>query len=220
MVLTEGGTVMKDIRHFIWDFDGTLFDTYPVIIRCMGKALAGYGRDCGPLECMELMLDSIGFALDFYSRRFGIPREELTAVFDGHKAAALKELEAAPMEGAREVLEAILKKGGKSYIFSHRRTGEIRLFLDKYGLTGLFEDILGPDSEGFAWKPAPDGILRLMARHGMTREDTVMIGDRDCDLGSARNAGIRTAHLICAAVPQDLRCDWRLEDLRQLLTLI
>ena len=105
-------------------------------------------------------------------------------------------------------------------------------FYEEIGLGGIFVPaeiseyvamdiaILGPDSEGFAWKPAPDGILRLMERHGMTREDTVMIGDRDCDLGSARNAGIRTAHLICPAVPQDLRCDWRLEDLRQLLTLI
>ena len=211
---------MEDIRHFIWDFDGTLFDTYPVIIRCMRKALAEYGRDCDPRDCMELMLDSIGVALDRYSARFGIPREELTAVFDGHKAAALKELEARPMEGARDALTAIVKKGGKNYIFSHRRTGEIRLFLEKYGLTALFEDILGPDSEGFAWKPAPDGILRLMERHGMAREDTVMIGDRDCDLGSARNAGIRTAHLICPAVPQTLDCHWKLKDLRQMLETI
>ena len=211
---------MKDIRHFIWDFDGTLFDTYPVIIRSMTSALAEYGRDCDQRECMAIMLDSIGTALDRYSELCGVSREELTATYERYNQASLKELEARPMEGAREVLEAILKKGGKSYIFSHRRTGEIRLFLDKYGLTDLFEDMLGPDFEGFAWKPAPDGILRLMARHGMTADDTLMIGDRDCDLGSARNAGIRTAHLICPTVPQELSCDFRLEDLRQMLTLI
>ena len=211
---------MKDIRHFIWDFDGTLFDTYPVIIRSMTSALAEYGRDCDPRDCMELMLDSIGVALDRYSELCGVSREELTATYERYNQASLKELEARPMEGAREVLEAILKKGGKSYIFSHRRTGEIRLFLDKYGLTDLFEDILGPDFEGFAWKPAPDGILRLMARHGMTADDTLMIGDRDCDLGSARNAGIRTAHLICPAVPQTLDCHWKLKDLRQMLEMM
>ena len=211
---------MKDIRHFIWDFDGTLFDTYPVIIRSMTSALAEYGRDCDPRDCMELMLDSIGVALDRYSELCGVSREELTATYERYNQASLKELEARPMEGAREVLEAILKKGGKSYIFSHRRTGEIRLFLDKYGLTDLFEDMLGPDFEGFAWKPAPDGILRLMARHGMTADDTLMIGDRDCDLGSARNAGIRTAHLICPAVPQTLDCHWKLKDLRQMLEMM
>ena len=70
---------MKDIRHFIWDFDGTLFDTYPVIIRSMRSALAEYGRDCDPTECMAIMLDSIGTALDIYSGRIGVTREELTA---------------------------------------------------------------------------------------------------------------------------------------------
>ena len=211
---------MKDIRHFIWDFDGTLFDTYPVTIRSMRKALGEYGRDCDPTECMAIMLDSIGTALDRYSQRFGIPREELTASFDRYCTASLDDLEARPMEGAREVLEAILEKGGKNYIFSHRHTGEIRLFLDKYALTDLFEEMLGPDSEGFAWKPAPDGILRLMERHGMTEEGTLMIGDRDCDLGSARNASIRTAHLICPAVPQELQCDRKLDDLWQMLEMI
>jgi len=47
-----------------------------------------------------------------------------------------------------------------------------------------------------------------------------MIGDRDCDLGSARNARIRTAHLICPAVPQELQCDWKLDDLRQMLEML
>ena len=62
---------MKDIRHFIWDFDGTLFDTYPVTIRAMGSALRDLGGDCDPTECMAAMLDTIGAALDLYSGRFG-----------------------------------------------------------------------------------------------------------------------------------------------------
>ena len=211
---------MKAIRHFIWDFDGTLFDTYPVTIRAMGSALRDLGGDCDPTECMAAMLDTIGAALDLYSGRFGIPRETLTASFDRYCAAALEDLEARPMDGAREVLAAIREKGGKNYIFSHRRTGEIRLFLEKYALADLFADLLGPDSGGFARKPAPDGILCLMERHGMTPADTIMIGDRDCDLGSARNAGIPTAHLICPAVPEVLQCDRRLEDLRQMLEMM
>jgi phosphoglycolate phosphatase-like HAD superfamily hydrolase len=47
-----------------------------------------------------------------------------------------------------------------------------------------------------------------------------MVGDRDCDLGSARNAGIKTAHLVCAAVPENLNCDWRLVDFKQMLEML
>lgn len=220
MVLTEGGTVMKDIRHFIWDFDGTLFDTYPMTLRILESLLEEQGFGCDSREAMELMLSSIGTALDFYAERSGLCRETFYGDFHRLHRASAEALEAAPMEGAREALEAVLKKGGHNYIFTHRSREETRRYLEKYGLGGCFREIFGPESPGFARKPAPDGILRLMERHGMTREDAVMIGDRDCDLGSARNAGIRTAHLICPAVPQDLRCDWRLEDLRQMLTLI
>ena len=39
---------MKDIQHFIWDFDGTLFDTYPVIIDDLRCALQEYGKDLDP----------------------------------------------------------------------------------------------------------------------------------------------------------------------------
>jgi phosphoglycolate phosphatase-like HAD superfamily hydrolase len=46
---------MQQIRHFIWDFDGTLFDTYPVIIKNLRSALAEYGRDCDPVDAMRRM---------------------------------------------------------------------------------------------------------------------------------------------------------------------
>ena len=37
---------MKALKHFIWDFDGTLFDTYPNLAGYMQKAL----KDCGIAE--------------------------------------------------------------------------------------------------------------------------------------------------------------------------
>ena len=36
-------TDIRNIKHFIWDFDGTLFDTYPIIIQQIQTALAGFG---------------------------------------------------------------------------------------------------------------------------------------------------------------------------------
>ena len=44
---------MQNIRHFIWDFDGTLFDTYPLIIQKLCLALQKYGHDCDPIEAIS-----------------------------------------------------------------------------------------------------------------------------------------------------------------------
>jgi HAD superfamily hydrolase (TIGR01509 family) len=211
---------MKNLQHFIWDFDGTLFDTYPVIIEDLNRALQEFGHGCEMKEAMRLMQDRLAQAQQFYAEKYGIPMAEVAAAYERHHARSNRELLAEPMAGIREVLEAIRSSGRHSYIFSHRKPDETADYLKKYGLSHYFTHIIGPGSEGFAWKPAPDGILRLMERHGMTREDTLMIGDRDCDLGSARNAGIRTAHLICPAVPQELQCDWKLDGLRQMLEMM
>lgn len=37
---------MGHIRHFIWDFDGTVADTYPAIIQSLRDALQEFGHDC------------------------------------------------------------------------------------------------------------------------------------------------------------------------------
>ena len=211
---------MKNIRHFIWDFDGTLFDTYPVIIENLNLALAQYGHRCDPVEAMGLMLSRIITAQRHYAEVYGIDLQALVEGYEHHHRQANEQLRAEPMAGIREVLEAIRSSGRHSYIFSHRKPEETVLYLEKYGLSAYFRDIIGPGSEGFAEKPAPDSVLYLMEKYGMEPEQTLMVGDRDCDLGSARNAGIKTAHLVCAAVPENLNCDWRLVDFKQMLEML
>ena len=208
---------MKNIRHFIWDFDGTLFDTYPVIIEDLNLALHEFGHSCHTLEAMHLMQGRLAHAQKFYADKFGIPMDALVAAYERHHSRANQELRAEPMAGVREVLGAICASGRHNYIFSHRKPEETAAYLEKYQLSEFFTHVIGPGSAGFAVKPAPDAVLYLMERYAMAPEETVMVGDRECDLGSARNAGIRTAHLVCAVAPEDLVCDWRLESFEQML---
>lgn len=211
---------MREIRHFIWDFDGTLFDTYPVIIEDLNLALREFGHSCEYTEAMRLMLGRLAHAQKFYAEKFGIPMEELVAAYEGHHSRANRELRAAPMAGVREVLEAVCATGRKNYIFSHRKPAETADYLEKYGLSQYFTHVIGPGSEGFAEKPAPDGVLYLMEKYGMVPAETVMVGDRECDLGSGRSAGIQTAHLVCAAIPENLNCTWRFETFAQMAEMI
>ena len=69
-------------------------------------------------------------------------------------------------------------------------------------------------------KPAPDAVLHLMAKYEMNAKNAAMVGDRDCDLGSARNANIGTVHYVCAMVQETLECDWRIESFDEMLALL
>ncbi len=56
------------------------------------------------------------------------------------------------------------------------------------GLSGFFFEVYGGNS--FATKkPEPEGLLKLMAEAGAQAGETVMIGDSDVDVRTARAAG-------------------------------
>jgi len=147
----------------------------------------------------------------------GIDPAALRQRYDFYHTRSNGALAAQPMPGAAQVLRKICALGGHNYIFTHRHVDEARKYLAKYGLSDYFREVVGPESPCFARKPAPDAILYLLRRYGIAPEAAVMIGDRDCDLGSARAAGIRTAHLLCPQVPQTLNADWHFADLGRLL---
>ena len=88
----------ETLRHFIWDFDGTLFDTYPVIIRNLRTALGQFGRDADPVQAMGLMLDCIPAAMKYYAETYQIPLEALNEAYQVCHRQANRELEAQPID--------------------------------------------------------------------------------------------------------------------------
>lgn len=211
---------MRKIKHFFWDFDGTLFDTYPVIIENLQLALRDFGYDCDAAEAMRLMLDTIPAARNHYADRFGISRDALTARYQHYHELSAIELRSEPFDGLPEVLERIRSLGGRNYIFTHRRASETWDYLQKNKLRDHFQDVLGTESEGFTVKPSPDSLLYLMEKYGIDPNESVMVGDRDCDLGSGKNAGMKTAHFVCATFPENLECDWRITSFSEMLTML
>ena len=207
---------IRDIKHFIWDFDGTLFDTYPIIIQQMQTALGSFGHTIDPLELMEQLLDTVGAALEYCAAKFSIDLTQLSDAYTVlHEASALLPM-ASPMESVEAVLSAVRARGGKNLIFTHRDLGSTTAYLEKYGLTHYFSDIVGADAPGFAWKPAPDAIQYLLRTHDLNPEEVAMVGDREIDLASARAAGIYSVHYLCKNVPQELQCHWRFSDFAQM----
>ncbi len=211
---------MNKIENFVWDFDGTLFDTYPLIIAILRQSLQQFGYDSQPKEVMQLLLENVAFARAHYAEKFGIDSEQLKQQVDIRWKSCFAGLESKPMEGVEQVLAKICANGKRNYIFTNRKCGETMDHLKKYGLDVYFQDIMGQDSEGFVLKPAPDALLHLMEKNDLDPAKTVMIGDRLCDLESGRGAGTKTAHIVCQMIPEDLQCDWRIESYSQMLPLL
>lgn len=213
-------TDIRCIKHFIWDFDGTLFDTYPIIISQIQTALGQFGHSIDPLELMEQLLCTVGAGLRYCAEKFSIDYTQLNDAYTVlHDQSALLPV-ALPMASVEAVLAAVQARGGKNLIFTHRTLSSTAAYLEKYGLSRYFSDIVAPDTSGFAWKPAPDAIKYLLEAHGLDPREVAMVGDREIDLLSGRAAGIYGIHYLCKDVPQQLPCHWRFSNFADLAAML
>jgi len=73
-----------------------------------------------------------------------------------------------------------------------RRCWEGCLGARPFGLLQFFDHVQGTD--GFAYKPAPDVLLRAIAALDAKPEDCLFVGDSETDMEAGRRAGIR----VCA----------------------
>ena len=174
-------------KHMIWDFDGTLFDTYEV----MGRALQMTFQRIGvnePLEdIIRLMKVSISEALHYYTCQYHID-EEFIRTYEATRRE-MELVECKPYPGVIELLKYIKETGGYNYLFTHRGISSIT-FLQKHQIYDYFTDCI-TSTHSFERKPSPAAILHLVERYQMKPQEAIMIGDRDLDILSAKNAGIQ-----------------------------
>ncbi len=73
-------------------------------------------------------------------------------------------------------------------VLTNKPVGPARAICEGLGLSQYFFSVYGGDSFETK-KPDPLGLLTLMAEAGATPEETLMVGDSDVDVRTARNAG-------------------------------
>ena len=111
--------------------------------------------------------------------------------------------ECEPLEGARELLKQLKKRGLEVVIASSSDEGDLEFFVDKLEARDFFDDWTSKDDVERT-KPHPDPIEAALEKAG-TR-DAVMIGDSRWDIEAAAKAGLPT---ICT-----LTGGWSEQELR------
>ena len=201
-------------RHFFWDFDGTLYDTYGRITRATVNALHALGAAAGFDTVYPAAKRSLNTSYLTFAAPLGVSREAFLAQYHAFSEREGPE-SIRPYPGAAEVLHGVLAGGGRNYLYTHRgETAEQWLRYD--GLWELFADRITA-LDGFPGKPAPDALNHLIRKHGLDRADCVMIGDRDIDLDAGKNAGIACALFDPEGYYPDYDVPWRFKSMEELI---
>jgi phosphoglycolate phosphatase len=171
----------------VFDWDGTLFDSTALIVRCIQNACGDVGSPVpSNLDAAYVIGLGLGDALRHVAPNLPEARyPELGARYRHHYLASQHELSLFP--GTVEMLQAM--KARRHWLAV--ATGKGRRGLDDAlahsQLQGLFDGTRTADET--ASKPDPRMLVELMREFGALPERTLMIGDTTHDLQLARNAG-------------------------------
>ncbi|MDI9594579.1 MAG: HAD-IA family hydrolase [Atribacterota bacterium] len=202
--------------EYIWDFDGTLFDTYPVMVKAFQRALRELGIEEKPDTLLLFMKKSIAETIDYYQSRYQLEELFFKRYLEIRRSYSLDEQP--PYSGAMKVCCQIVQQGGRNFIVSHRESSSLYALLDHYGMRQLFTEIITGD-DGFERKPSPEAFLYLIKKNQLKKESTLAIGDRILDIQAGREAGIKTVFIN---LNDDLDCDladFKIHSLEEALSL-
>ena len=174
-------------KAVIWDLDGTLLDSYHVIVDSVILTFAEFGIECAKEEIHRIAIhDSISGLFQQYGNRVGVDPTLLSQRYSEISASRYQMIRAEKQ--ACEVLRALKEKGVAHYVFTHRGKTTLPV-LDHLNMTSHFQQIITSQS-GFQRKPNPEGLNYLIDTNNLDRNQTYYVGDRKLDMECARNAGI------------------------------
>ena len=174
-------------QHWFWDFDGTLYDTYPLVVEDFAKALQDAGLFADESRLLAQVKITLYGAARTYAKGDEVLAESLLDRYQ-HYAGMRTNEELRPYPLAGEMLRAVTQRGGRNYLYTHRDLSAVEALKHDHLWTAFSGQVTKED--GFPHKPRPDALLHLLDTHGLDPAECCMVGDRDIDLDAAKNAGI------------------------------
>ena len=194
MIRSNRPIPIEQIRHLIFDLDGTLVDSRLDLSNSINAMLRHFGK---PLLPNEVIASYIGDGAPMLVRRsLGDPDDEsfvqhaLEFFLLYYREHKLDNTFVYP--GIKECLDSIRSSrngsGMKMSVLSNKPVGPSRAIVEALGLGDYFFQVYGGNSF-HTKKPDPTGVRALLEESGTEAGQTVIIGDSDIDVLTARNAG-------------------------------
>lgn len=203
-------------KLLIFDLDGTLIDSREDLANSINAMLIHFGKKELPHEVIAsyigdgapmLVRRSLGdpddenFVQDALLYFMGWYREhklDNTYVYDGVKEAL------AAIQKSRNTASTGETQPLKMAVLSNKPVGPTRAIVEALGLGPFFFQVYGGNSF-HTKKPDPAGVQILLEEAGAEPEETIIIGDSDIDMLTARNSGIYSVGVTYGLAPHTLQ---------------
>lgn len=170
------------INNIIFDFDGTLMDTAPVILTTMRATIAELGL---PERSEAEMKATIGLRLEEIPNALfpngkvdsTLYAETYRRLFHQYNKPGIVK----PYPYVIETIEHFSNLGKGLAIASSRSHASLQEFVDQMNLADKFAILIG-GNDVKRGKPHPDPVLAILETTGWNAEDTIVVGDAGVDI--------------------------------------
>lgn len=176
-------------KAFIWDLDGTLLDSYGIIVSSLKEMINEKGIYIDKEEIAKHVIEySVSSFIEKILPQTNRSFEEIKKRYSEISSSRAMHIKAMPY--AEKLLKALCDLMVLNFVYTHRgRTTEA--VLNNVGIKHYFKEIITSQS-GFPRKPDPDAINYLVDKYKLEKNSTFYVGDRSIDIDCAKNAGIRS----------------------------
>ena len=206
----------------LFDLDGTLVDTVPLILASARHAFAEHpGRRPTDADWIAGIGKPLRVQIEEIAGGPG-PVEGLVARYREYFWAHHDEM-TKPFPGAAELLAALRAAGHPVGVVTAKWVEPAWKSLRHSGLAGFVQAVVGADSLP-EHKPDPAPVRMLLGRLGRGPEEALLVGDSPHDVAAGNAAGVSTAAALWGASAKEVlaaaRPRWLLSSLAEVRALV
>lgn len=208
---------MTKLNNAIWDFDGTLADTYPVMLKNVMQTLSdfkltGYNQTD---VYKKIKIHSINTLAAELEQQGKVKKASFIDHYQNLERISQTDVKLYP--DAKTVLKTISNGDGGNYLLTHRNDLVIDM-LRKNDVLKYFKGRVDGNDK-FPRKPKPDSINYLVTKYKLNPATSAMIGDRSLDIQAGENAGVKTIYFDVDNFHDNAGSDYVVKNLKDILKL-
>ena len=168
---------MKRIKNIIFDFDGTLVDTAPLIIATMQAAtgLLQLPQKTDD-ECRATIGIRLGDVPEMLWPGNDVAKHDFPDTYRRVFEELRRPLSVRCFPGVLEMLRKLHSDGYRMAIASSRGRASLQEYVTQFGISGYFSMLVGGNDVEHG-KPSADPVLKILNTCGWKADETLTVGD-------------------------------------------
>jgi len=173
------------VKVILFDFDGTIADSFEVIVRISNQLALEFGYPVAEPDDIEQLKNMSSREI---VRRSKLPPFKIPFLLRRLRGELNREIQHLELiSGMKPALLALKHRGDRLGIVTSNSVENVNLFLETQGLTHVFDFV----SSGLTIFGKSRILQRLLKQHNLNKADVFYVGDETRDIEAARKIGIK-----------------------------